>query len=121
MLSDNKLHVFLCGTGTPVHGSIQNETSIAVIAGGCFVVFDAGENAVRTMEALQLPINKLTDVFITHWHSDHFEGLGQLINRSWFFGRKVDLTIHGPEGCEKIIDSIKDRFGVELVREVNII
>ncbi|NVO02158.1 MAG: MBL fold metallo-hydrolase [Bacteroidetes bacterium] len=110
LLEDKKLHIFLCGTGTPVHGSIQKESSIAIIAGGCFVVIDAGESAIRTMEAMHLPINKLTDVFVTHWHSDHFSGIGQLINRTWLFGRKEEITVHGPEGCEKIVEGINTTF-----------
>jgi ribonuclease BN (tRNA processing enzyme) len=35
----------------------------------------------RRMEALNLPVDQLTAVFITHFHADHFADLGEVIDR----------------------------------------
>lgn len=75
----------------------------AIIAGDEFLVVDAGEGASRTMGELRLPLERITAIFITHWHSDHFAGLGQVLNQSWNAGRNHEVLVHGPPGVERVL------------------
>jgi len=77
LFEDGRLHVFTLGTGSPQLGGGRMPVANAVIAGDEFLLLDAGEGASRTMGELGLPVQRITGVFITHWHSDHFAGLGQ--------------------------------------------
>lgn len=44
------------------------QSCTAVFAGGEFLLFDAGDNAARSMETLNLPITELSSIFLTHFH-----------------------------------------------------
>jgi hypothetical protein len=75
------LTVVLCGTGSPMP-SKRAQASTAIFVGEQFLLFDAGNGAARTMEALNIPVGHLSAVFLTHFHSDHIADLGEVIDRS---------------------------------------
>ncbi len=107
---DGKLHVFTLGTGSPQLGSGRMPVANAVIAGDEFLLIDAGEGASRTMGELHLPVGRITGVFITHWHSDHFAGLGQILNQSWNADRRHEVEVYGPEGVERVMDGLERMY-----------
>jgi ribonuclease Z len=49
---------------------------------------------------------KITRIFVTHLHGDHFLGLPGLIQSMNFAGRLDPLSIYGPEGTAALVDSI---------------
>lgn len=65
------------------------------------LLFDLGE--INTMRAGKL--FKVTDVFVTHTHMDHFIGFDHLVRLN--LGRDKVLRIHGPEG---IIRNVRARL-----------
>lgn len=115
LLNDGKMHIFLCGTGDPEPGmqNLRKPACVAVLADNQFLLFDAGEGSAQTLGMLGLPIQLLNTVFITHWHSDHFGGLGQLINESWIRGRKQPLTVYGPRGVHKVVSGLKQAYALD--------
>ena len=106
LFDDPGMHIIMAGTGSPRIDPERGPACVVIIAGGEFLLFDAGEACIRRIEMLDLPIDRITGAFITHLHSDHIGGLGQAINRSWIWGRKNKLDIYGPEGIEEVIDGI---------------
>jgi ribonuclease Z len=92
------MHVVLAGTGQPWFDPIRNPQCIAIIAGGKFILFDVGDGAVKTLDNLNLPINMIDTVFLTHYHSDHTNGLGHLISHTWVNGRQQPIHVYGPKG-----------------------
>ncbi|MEP5375938.1 MAG: MBL fold metallo-hydrolase, partial [Hyphomicrobiales bacterium] len=59
--------------------------------------FDTGRGTTQQLSKIGVPAGKLTAVFFTHIHSDHSEGLGDLMQLRWHFnsaGPKVDLVCH---------------------------
>ncbi|MFO7557623.1 MAG: MBL fold metallo-hydrolase [Desulfobacterales bacterium] len=96
------MHVILAGTGQPWYDSIRNPQSIAVIAGGKFLLFDTGDGCTKTLDKLNLPINLIDNVFLTHYHSDHTSDLGQLINHTWVNGRQQPIHVYGPENVQDL-------------------
>lgn len=107
LFEDGRLHVFTLGTGSPQLGGGRMPVANAVIAGDEFLIVDAGEGASRTMGELGLPVGRITGVFITHWHSDHFAGLGQVLNQSWNADRRHEVPVHGPEGVERVMRGLE--------------
>jgi ribonuclease Z len=104
MLKDkSKIRIFLCGTGSPQVNAKRNQSCTAILAGGKVFLFDAGENAWRSVQSCNLPISSISSVFITHWHSDHFSGLDGIINNSWIDGRKEVFTVYGPPGVDDVV------------------
>ncbi|MDP4201042.1 MAG: ribonuclease Z, partial [Bacteroidota bacterium] len=55
-------------------------------------LFDLGD--VRCLAPRKLM--KVSDVFISHTHADHFSGFDQLLRL--FLGREKTVTLHGPAG-----------------------
>ncbi|HSX70423.1 MAG TPA: MBL fold metallo-hydrolase [Pseudomonas sp.] len=103
---DGGIRVILCGTGTPQINAPRGQACTLVSAGGQLFLFDAGENAMRNVENNHVPLAALTRVFITHWHSDHFNGLGGLINHTWINGRKTPFEVYGPSGVDRVVKGL---------------
>jgi ribonuclease Z len=110
LFEDGRLHVFTLGTGSPQLGGGRMPVANAVIAGDEFLLVDAGEGASRTMGELGLPVRRITGVLITHWHSDHFAGLGQVLNQSWNADRDHEIEVHGPVGVERVMGGLAEIY-----------
>lgn len=110
--SDGKVHIYICGTGVPqlYMQEIHKPSCLAVVADNQFLLFDAGEASIQTLAAMGLPYTRISNVFITHWHSDHFAGLGQVANGTWVDGRKQPLNVYGPYGVKQVINGLKQSY-----------
>jgi ribonuclease Z len=95
--------VVLCGTGAPMEPT-RAQACTAVFVGGKFLLFDVGDGAKRSMDILKMPFGDIQSVFLTHYHSDHFADLGEIIERSWASGRRRELTVHGPTGLTSVVN-----------------
>lgn len=104
ILSDDKMHVVLVGTGGPLSNTERITTSTAVMAGGEFILVDTGSGVVRNIDLQGLPIGRISGLFLTHFHSDHISDLGELAFMSWARGRTKKLDVYGPQGVEQIVE-----------------
>lgn len=102
-LTDERIHVVLVGSGGPINNTKRLPTSTAIIAGGEFILIDAGPGTWRNADLLGLPLKNLSAVFLTHFHSDHIGDLGEINFGSWAAGRQKSLEVYGPEGVNKIV------------------
>src|SRR5256885_16492149 len=84
--SDSTIIITL-GTGTPRPLPDVMGPATAVVVGRRVFLFDAGTGVERRLAAAHLPINGVDALFLTHLHSDHILGLGDLVFTSWVFRR----------------------------------
>ena len=97
------LHILFCGTGSPLPGGNRGEACTAVIANGQLFIFDAGEGAGRTLMRMQAPVGAAQGVFLTHLHSDHINGLGNLALQRWVGSTATaPLPLLGPTGTAQV-------------------
>src|ERR1041385_2879126 len=75
MLTDGKLHVILCGTGSPLPDPDRAGSCVAVVAGGQVILVDVGPGSWRKAMVANVPGQALSAIFLTHFHSDHFGDL----------------------------------------------
>lgn len=79
------------GAGTLVqYGNDENK------CGAVKLQFDAGRGTTQQLSQLGVPVTKLNAVFLTHMHSDHTEGLTELMQLRWHFfshGPKIDFVV----------------------------
>lgn len=108
----NGIRVLLCGTGTPEPRAVTQACTL-VAAGGRMFVFDAGEGATRSLVHSGVPIGDIDQVFITHYHSDHFNGLATLINQSWNWGRTAPLPVAGPVGTVDVVGALASAYALD--------
>jgi len=76
-------------------------------AGTCIMVelgngdrffFDFGPGCMRNIAAMQVPLQEVNDIFITHLHVDHYHDLSYLLPFRAWSGGWVPLRVHGPSG-----------------------
>ncbi|MGB3848302.1 MAG: MBL fold metallo-hydrolase [Sphingopyxis sp.] len=98
------LHVGLCGTGSPLPSRDRAAACTVVIAGKTMLVVDAGEGGARNIAQMGLPNGRIRGLFLTHYHSDHIDGLGPMMLLRWTAsGNQSPLPVHGPTGVEDVI------------------
>lgn len=98
------LHVLLCGAGGPLPDPVRSGPCVAVVAGRTMVVVDAGTGGARNLQRLGFVPGRVSAVFLTHFHSDHIDGLGELAMLRWTGGTHTDpLPVHGPDGVEEVV------------------
>ncbi len=104
ILKDDKIDIFLLGSGGPINNKLRVAPGIAIIAGGEFILVDVGPGSYRNVDVLRLPVAHLSAIFLTHFHSDHIGDLGEANMMSWAIGRLKALEIYGPKGVDKVVN-----------------
>jgi ribonuclease Z len=109
---DDGLHLALCGAGGPMPAPNASGPCVLVIAGERMFVVDAGTDGVRNVARMGYPINQLEAVFLTHFHSDHIDGLGEMGTLRWASGANASpLRVYGPEGVDNVVDGFNLSYG----------
>jgi ribonuclease Z len=98
------LHVGLCGTGSPLPNADRAGACTVIVAGKRIFVVDAGEGGARNISLMGIPNGKIDGLFLTHFHSDHMDGLGPMMLLRWTgSSAKAPLPVFGPAGVEAVI------------------
>ena len=104
------LSAVLCGAGSPMPSENRSGPCIAVIAGETLFIVDAGDG-VSNLNRLGLPAGNIDTVFLTHFHSDHIDGLGQLAMNRWVTGNKsTPLPVSGPLGTKIVVEGFNQAY-----------
>lgn len=99
------IHAFLCGSGSPFPDAERAGPCIAVLAGKQAFVFDAGSGSIRKLQRMGFPMDRLQAAFLTHLHSDHIDGFGELMLQAWVAGgRDKPLPVYGPQGTDRVVE-----------------
>jgi ribonuclease Z len=108
------LHVVLCGTGSPLPDPSRAGPCTLVIAGKRLFVVDAGEGGARNLTLMGMPTGRVEGLFLTHFHSDHIDGLGPMLLMRWS-GRPnlAPLPIHGPPGVEQVVAGFNTAYALD--------
>jgi ribonuclease Z len=102
------LHVALCGAGGPLPDPKRSGPCVAVVAGQQLFVVDSGTNGLRNLLRMRYPVGKIQAVLLTHFHSDHIDGLGEMATIRWVNGNNTQpLPVIGPEGVQQVVDGFK--------------
>lgn len=108
------LHVYMCGTGSPLPDADRAGPCIGVLAGNDAFVFDSGSGSVRKLLRMGFPADRMRAAFLTHLHSDHIDGLGELMLQAWIAGsRSTPLPVYGPQGTEKVLAGFAQAYGID--------
>ncbi len=98
------LHLLLCGSGAPLADPERAGPCIMVLAGNDLYVVDIGSGAARNFGLMGIPPGRIEGLFLTHFHSDHFDGLGELMTVRWAGGARTEpLPVYGPSGVEQVV------------------
>lgn len=113
-LEKDAIHVAMCGTGSPLPSRDRTGACTAVIANGRIFVFDSGEGSGETLAAMGMPLGQVEAVFLTHLHSDHFEGLGALMIQRWAgTSAPTPLKVWGPDGVSEVTEGLNRAYRID--------
>jgi ribonuclease Z len=105
------MHVAFCGTGSPLPDPGRGGACTAVIADGRVFLFDAGEGAAESLALMGIAPSNVEAVFLTHFHSDHINGLGALALQHVFRGNVTEpLSVYGGPGIERVVSGFNEAY-----------
>jgi len=114
------IKVTLLGTGGPEYFPDRLGISTLVEANGRKLLFDVGRGTNQRLYQSRVNPKDITDIFITHLHNDHIEGLPDLWMTPWFLlGRDHGFDLWGPDGAEAMVQGMRAMFGHDLEARVN--
>jgi ribonuclease Z len=94
--------VFFVGTAGSIPTARRGLPAVLVRRGGDRILFDCGEGTQRQLVS-SVGLMDLTEIFLTHFHADHWLGLPGLLKTFDLRSRERPLTIHGPRGLRDLL------------------
>jgi ribonuclease Z len=105
------LDVVFLGTAGSMPTARRSPTALVVRRGGERLLFDCGEGSQRQFLRSTLGLVDLSEIFLTHYHADHYLGLPGMLKTFSLRGRELPLTVYGPTGLKDLFASLSRIFG----------
>jgi ribonuclease BN (tRNA processing enzyme) len=106
--------LIVVGCGTVVPEPDRGSSAYFVSLDGSQVMFDCGPGAVQGLTRLGLPWAAISDLVITHFHTDHvgaLPGLFFALKHGLQYPREERLTVWGPRGTVSFFECMAAAFG----------
>jgi ribonuclease Z len=75
------------------------------------VLVDCAEGTQRQLLVSAVGLIELREIFLTHYHADHYLGLPGMLKTFALRGRELPITIYGPPGLRDLFGSLRRIFG----------
>jgi ribonuclease Z len=105
------LDVVFLGTAGSMPTAQRNASAILIRRGGERLLVDCGEGTQRQLLRSNVGLVDLREVFLTHYHADHYLGLPGMMKTFALRGRELPLTVYGPPGLEELFTALRRVFG----------
>src|SRR3954463_10191004 len=104
------LSLFFAGTAGSVPTARRGLPALLRRAGGERLLIDCGEGTQQQLlRSVGLP--ELDAIFLTHYHLDHWLGLGGMLKTFDLRARERPLTVHGPPGLHGLFATLRPIIG----------
>ena len=111
------LRVTLLGTGNPQLRPDRFGPGTLVEAGDQKLLFDAGRGVPIRLAQTRVPPARLDALFITHYHSDHVNGIPDLWLTAWLpggGGRTRPFRVIGPTGAKELMANLERAYAADV-------
>lgn len=98
------LAVTILGNNSAVPAFDRHPTSQVITMNGDNFLVDCGEGTQIQMINYKIRRSKISHIFISHLHGDHYFGLVGLINSFSLLSHQQELHVYGPAGLQEIIE-----------------
>jgi ribonuclease Z len=105
------LDVVFLGTAGSMPTAQRAPSALLVRRGGERILVDCGEGTQRQLLRSSVGLIELREVFITHYHADHYLGLPGMLKTFALRGRELPITIYGPPGLRELFSGLRRIFG----------
>ena len=86
--------------------------ALLVRRGGERLLFDCAEGTQRQLQRSTVGLVDLEEIFLTHFHADHFLGLPGMLKTFALRGRdQLPLTVYGPSGIKSLFGALRPFIG----------
>jgi len=104
------LSAIFLGTGGSVPTARRATACLLIRRGGDRLLFDAGEGAQRQM-VRSTGLIQLDEIYLSHFHADHYLGLPGLLRTYSLTGREKPLRVLGPPGLGELVKAMRPIVG----------
>jgi len=94
-------------------------TSSYLALGDLSIVIDCGLGVTAGLVRAGYSLTRLSHIFITHYHSDHYLELGALVHTAWTAGLAHKIHIYGPPGLDKIWDGFQSMMAFDIAVRIS--
>ena len=101
------LDICLLGTGGMMPLPYRWLTSLMARHNGSSLLVDCGEGTQIAIREKGWSFKPIDTICITHFHGDHISGLPGILLAMGNSDRTEDLTMVGPKGLEKVVNSLR--------------
>lgn len=106
-----ELDVVFLGTSGSMPTAKRALPATLVRRGGDRLLFDCSEGTQRQLLRSDVGLVELEEIFLTHYHADHYLGLPGMLKTFALRGREIPLTIYGPAGLGDLLGALRRIFG----------
>jgi|WetSurMetagenome_2_1015567.scaffolds.fasta_scaffold122110_2 ribonuclease Z len=104
------MHMVVLGSANAVPQAGQENTHLLARTSERSVLIDCGDNPITHFQKMQVDLDRLTDLVLTHFHPDHVAAMPLLLMDMWLVGRKSPLRVHGLEPVIERAKALMDLF-----------
>jgi ribonuclease Z len=104
------LDVLFIGTAGSAPTARRALPATLVRRGGDRLLFDCGEGTQRQL-LRSIGLLDLEEIFLTHFHADHFLGLPGMLKTFGMRGREAPLSVYGPPGLRALFEALRPVIG----------
>jgi len=106
------LDVVFLGTSASMPTAQRAPAALLVRRGGERLLFDCAEGTQRQLQRSNVGLVDLEEIFLTHFHADHFLGLPGMLKTFALRGRdELPLTVYGPRGLRDLFGTLRPFLG----------
>jgi ribonuclease Z len=106
-----ELDVVFLGTSGSMPTAKRALSATLMRRGGDRLLFDCAEGTQRQLLRSDVGLVELEEIFLTHYHADHYLGLPGMLKTFALRGREIPLTIYGPRGLDELFGTLRRIFG----------
>lgn len=99
-----KFALTILGSSAAVPTTLRNPSSQLLNIRDQLILIDCAEGTQLQLTRFGVPIQRITHIFISHLHGDHYYGLPGLLSKFHLLGRKKKIQLYGPPGLQEILD-----------------
>jgi ribonuclease Z len=106
------LDLIFLGTSASMPTAQRAPAAFLLRRGGERLLFDCAEGTQRQLQRSVAGLPDLEEIFLTHFHADHFLGLPGMLKTFALRGREEPgLTVYGPRGLDDLFAKLRPFVG----------
>jgi ribonuclease Z len=114
------LDVVFLGTAGSSPTAQRAPSALLIRRGGDKLLIDCAEGTQRQLLRSDVGLAELREIFLTHYHADHYLGLPGMMKTFALRGRELPLRVYGPPGLRELLAALRRIFG-KLTYELDLV